>query len=299
MGVCYNPRIFTPARERLSLGEWHALQTFLLGAAGIDPAAFALNYRSPIDPAVASLRALQADATRFISEVLPRAHAVGVTLADYGHDATRTFTAIVALLEGGGDAAAAVLSHLDELKVRASANAAAGSQVLEELQTYLRKATTTASALDAVVRGAPVTAQIGSLELQAAQIATLTQQRAASVNDDSHGKNTWWYDTQLSNLSNVPHDLGVFTALRALNDKLQAQLATATPSLEHVAGAWIAIAQELGTVVENARRAGDDALRQHECLAEIALTVATDEWNEVALDAASFAEAFYVKPASA
>jgi hypothetical protein len=297
MGLCYNPRVFTPTPERLSLAEWQALQRFLFHAASIDPGAFAFTYPTPIDAAVPVLRALQGDAARFIAEVLPRAHAVGVTLADYGRDATQAFRAIIGLLDAGGQDVRAVLAPLDALQARASANAAAATSLFAELEAYLRRATEAASALDATVKSAPFVNHLANLEAQAGEIATLTEQRAASVNDDSHGKNTWWYDVQLSNLSNVPHDLEAFARIKALNDQLQGELALATPTLEHVMGAWSGIALELAAVSDNARLASAGTLNQQPCLAEIALTAATDEWNEVALDAAAFADAFFVKPA--
>ena len=281
MGLCYNPRVFTPTPERLSLAEWQALQRFLFDTARIDVGAFMFGYPTVLDPAVRVLHALQGDAARFIADVLPRAQAIGVSLAEYGRDAGQRFKIIVGLLDAGGPDIGPIVSHLVDLQGRAATNAVVAASLFTEVEAYLREFSKLAAELDAVVRSPLVQSYVVNMESLTARLATLPAEQRQSL------------------IFEVPPPelMAAFMRIRPLNDQLQAELAAAKPSLEHVMGAWRGIAEELGAVVENVRVASHDALRQHPCLAEIALTAATVEWNDVALDAAAFADAFYVRPA--
>jgi len=100
----------------------------------------------------------------------------------------------------------------------------------------------------------------------------------------------------------VPWGQGSFfitSTLQPLDAQLQALAPQLEPGVAHVAGAWNAIALELGSVIERARSAGAAAMLGEPCLAAESLAIAVDEWTAVAADVDAFLQGLTATAAAA
>ena len=69
--------------------------------------------------------------------------------------------------------------------------------------------------------------------------------------------------------------------------------------MQLIEGAWKTIANELGDVIQNIQQAASSELKNQPCLAEVMLTTAASEWQDVADDAQNFTLSFYLQPKAA
>lgn len=93
-------------------------------------------------------------------------------------------------------------------------------------------------------------------------------------------------------------DIGQLTYASKYNTHMATEINNAMGGLTLIKGAWGTITTELGDVIENIEKATSSELKNNQCLASVYLTTAANEWDQVADDAQTFADNFYLEPAT-
>ncbi len=94
-------------------------------------------------------------------------------------------------------------------------------------------------------------------------------------------------------------DIGQLNYASQYNTHMETEINNAMGGLNLIKGAWGTIVTELGDVIENINKASSSELKDQKCLASVYLTTAADEWTQVAEDAQSFTNNFYLEPCKA
>jgi hypothetical protein len=280
--ACFSPGRFAPdGGPLLSPGQWSAIQAFGSSVAGIDVPAMAVRLQqvlvirpggwgaseflppyvpdpaqvaqatAQIQPLLAILTSLQPQTVELL-EFLRHAQTLGQDLAGFARDAVRQLTVVGDLVSRADPDPALVVAALEPLQTLAGAHAAAARTVSDSLEQALRRTTDLLAALGSGIASA---------------------------------------DAALQSQAYVPWGQGSFfieSTLQPVDTQLQALAPQLEPGVAQVAGAWNAIALELGAVIERAGSAGAAAVLGEPCLAAASLAIAVDEWTAVAADVDAF-----------
>lgn len=91
--------------------------------------------------------------------------------------------------------------------------------------------------------------------------------------------------------------LGQLNLAKSATTGQRDQIKGVLPAIQKIEGAWGTISLELQNVLSNIKLAEENALQTHvKCLAEVQLTTAVAEWQDVANDAHNFLMNFYLLP---
>jgi hypothetical protein len=280
--ACFSPGRFAPdGGPLLSPAQWSAIQAFASSVAGIDVPAMSARLQevlvvqpggwgaseflppyvadpgqvaqaaAQIQPLLAILASLQPQTVELL-EFLRHAQTLGQDLAGFAGDAVRQLTVVGDLASRADPDPGLVVAALEPLQTLAGAHAAAARTVSDSLEQALHRTTDLLAALGSGIASA---------------------------------------DAALQSQGYVPWGQGSFfieSTLQPVDTQLQALAPQLEPGVAQVAGAWNAIALELGAVIERAGSAGAAAVLGEPCLAAESLAIAVDEWTAVAADVDAF-----------
>ena len=329
--ACYNPNVFRPTNTPLlAKGQWSMVQLFLVDAANLPLTTSAF----PDDKALPIFRKIHDASAAFASSVLPKSMATGSSLYSYGQTSLATFSAVVRILEQDNPDRTVLSSLFGNLTQAAATAKDAAGDLFSGTKAFVDELSRQKPLLerlvsDEVTSTGGLKSQIDPLSTDIeAQRAVVKAAQVAITEDQKVIHDTVYYSwipfigtivalgEALAKQSDISSQMDRIHAavqqIEADNRKLLplqsqmnqliyaqgfnndqiAQVAQVTPVLQRIEGAWGTINQELGAVLGQISTAQDP--RAIPCLAEVALTTATNEWHDIANDAHDYMTNFYV-----
>jgi hypothetical protein len=338
MGICYNPKIFTPDNKPLlSKGQWSMIQLFLVDAANLP----LTNEAFPDPASIPIFKAIHDAAAFFKSDTLPKSNALGNTLYNYGSTANATFAALVNIMETPNPDKNVLLQLFGNLQNFAQQAQIEAKQVFDGTQGFVNVLGDQKSKLDKVVTDevnakSGYQSQITVLNNDiTAQRSSITSAQATITSDKKVIHDTVYYSwipligtivalaEIITSSDDIKKQLGIINdavkaiqgdnlKLEPLNQKVGQliyaqdfnngqikQIGEVMPVLQTIQGAWGTISSELGDALGHINNAQADQLKGLTYLAEVELTTAANQWQDVANDAHDYMMNFYITPATA
>ena len=291
----------------------------------------------PFADSVAVSQTIHGVANQFQTTTLKDAHTMANTLYNYGETSKATFAAVSNLMNQGSADKTTLMQLFGNLKDSTSKYQAAAKGIFDGTKTFADTLATSGTKLTAITqtyvnKAGGLKTQIEKLNLDIkAQHSIITKAQAAITADQKVIKDTVYYSwiplvgTIIAIAEIIIHEDDIqeqignikraVTKIQSDNTKLQQDQANMNqliyaetfndnqvkligdvmPNLQKIEGAWGTISSELGDIMGNidkAQKASDVP-----CLADIALTTAVNEWNQVANDSHNFMMNFYVQAA--
>ena len=334
---CFNPKTFIPSdTPLLSLGQWQMLQLYLVDAQNLRltsaqmpypdvlgiyvklnkqaidfhgtvlPRAHSLgaglfNYGQTASKSFGAIAELMGAPSPDKNAVVELLENLKTTAASYQVDSEQVFNAIGRYISETNDDVKA----LDAAVKRETAKAGADRARITELQTQYSKdftdkqiaqakITSDRHAIDSTkyyswIPFVGTAVAVGEIVAKEKDIQTQLKRIRADVEA---------MQALARQMQDLYTQIGQLTYTAKYNTHMATEINNAMTGLTLIKGAWGTIVSELADVIFNVNQASASALKDQKCLADIYLTTAADEWEQVADDAQKFTNNFYLQPMS-